>query len=222
MCGNASKEDKCVTAESDGFADGKVDSDSVRIDNPDNFAPQEDGYQRLWTPQRMMYVLGNSKKNNAEKNNAGKNAKKACPFCEGPKKSDEDGLIVWRGKNVFAIMNLYPYNCGHLMICPYEHVNCLSQLNEEQMLELTKATAMATDAMQEVSNPDGFNIGINQGEAGGAGVAAHLHEHIVPRWNGDSNFMPIIAQTRTMPVLLENQRSAYSEAFDKFAQVCGL
>lgn len=90
------------------------------------------------------------------------------------------------------------------------------------MLELTKATAMATDAMQEVSNPDGFNIGINQGEAGGAGVAAHLHEHIVPRWNGDSNFMPIIAQTRTMPVLLENQRSAYSEAFDKFAQVCGL
>lgn len=190
----------------------------VQIDDPQNFPPQEDHYERLWTPQRMSYVLRDSKPQTDKPKQP-----KPCPFCEAQTKSDEDGLIVWRGKNVFIIMNLYPYNSGHVMVCPNEHVALLTDVHNDAILfEFEKATQMAMQVMTNVSHPDGFNIGVNQGEAGGAGVATHLHQHLVPRWNGDSNFMPIVAQTRTIPILLENQRAAYAAEAARIAPEFGL
>ena len=141
----------------------------VRVDNPADFPPQEDTVERLWTPQRMTYVLRNSE------DRPTKPKTKECPFCVGPKKSDEDGLIAWRGTHVFAIMNLYPYNVGHLMICPYRHVGFITELDDAELFDFEKATTLAMKVMETVSRPDGYNIGINQGEVAGAGVAAHLH-----------------------------------------------
>ncbi|TCD54773.1 HIT domain-containing protein [Alloscardovia theropitheci] len=200
------------------------DSDGIRIDDPHNFPPQEDHYERLWTPQRMSYVLRDKSEEDRGNNNQNDSANtKSCPFCDALTKTDEDGLIVWRGKNVFIIMNLYPYNSGHVMVCPKEHVAMLTDLHDDVViLEFEKATQLAMTVMRNVSRPDGFNLGVNQGEAGGAGVATHLHQHIVPRWNGDSNFMPIVAQTRTMPILLENQRVAYAQEAARIANEFGL
>lgn len=180
-------------------------SSQVRCDTVDDFPPQEDHIQRLWTPQRMAYVLAPDKEKSPRTGQ--------CPFCEAPKKSDEDGLIVWRGTKVFVIMNLYPYNVGHVMVCPYRHVSLLTDLDDDELIEFEKTSAQAMRVMDKVSHPDGWNLGINQGEVAGAGIASHLHQHIVPRWNGDSNFMPIVAQTRTMPILLSDQRSQYAQAF---------
>lgn len=190
--------------------------ETTRVDDPAQFPPQEDTVERLWTPQRMTYVLRN------DEGKVTKPKTKECPFCAGPNKSDEDSLIAWRGTHVFAIMNLYPYNVGHLMICPYRHVSLITDLDDAELFEFEKATTLAMTVMKEVSHPDGWNIGINQGEVAGAGIAAHLHQHVVPRWNGDANFMPIVAQTRTMPILLSDQRAAYAQAFDRLAADFGL
>lgn len=216
----------------------------VRIDPPTDFPPQEDGYERLWTPQRMSYVLGKGAKNSANSANSASVApsssdraadassdssdratgafRPGCPFCEGPRKSDEEALICWRGTFVFAVLNLYPYNTGHLMICPYRHVPYITDLTDDELFEFEKATTLAMMVMRNVSHPDGWNIGINQGAVAGAGVADHLHQHVVPRWEGDANFMPIIAQTKTMPVLLGNQRDAYAAEFSRLAPSFGL
>lgn len=196
-------------------------SGNVRIDPPTDFPPQEDGYERLWTPQRMSYVLRKGARTSSHPS-ARPAGKKECPFCAAPKKSDKDALICWRGTYVFAILNLYPYNTGHLMICPYRHVPYITGLNDAELFEFEKATTLAMAVMKNVSHPDGWNIGINQGAVAGAGVADHLHQHVVPRWNGDANFMPIIAQTRTMPVLLGNQRDAYAAEFTRLAPRFGL
>ncbi|WP_018143682.1 HIT family protein [Alloscardovia criceti] len=211
---------------------------SPRIDNPQDFPPQEDYYERLWTPQRMSYILRNSPSSTDNASNApiikapdSTSTAPACeaeiidncPFCAAQKKNDEDGLIVWRGKNVFILMNLYPYNSGHIMVCPNQHVALITDLKDDAvLLEFEKATQMAMQVIANVSHPDGFNLGVNQGEAAGAGVATHLHQHLVPRWNGDSNFMPIVAQTRTIPILLENQRSAYAQEAQRIAHEFGL
>lgn len=103
------------------------------------------------------------------------------------------------------------------MICPYRHVGFITELDDAELFEFEKATTLAMKVMETVSRPHGYNIGINQGEVAGAGVAAHLHQHVVPRWNGDANFMPIVAQTRTMPILLSDQREAYAQAFEQLA-----
>ncbi len=191
----------------------------VRIDDPRDFPAQEDHYERLWTPHRMSYILRDK---SAEETSENSKQHPACPFCHALTQSDDDGLIVWRGENVFIIMNLYPYNSGHVMVCPNEHVAMLTDLHDDKvLLEFEKATQFAMTIMKNVSHPDGYNIGVNQGEAGGAGVATHLHQHVVPRWVGDSNFMPIVAQTRTMPILLENQRAAYAAEAQKITHEFG-
>ncbi|XDS45363.1 HIT domain-containing protein [Bifidobacterium aquikefiricola] len=184
------------------------------VESPSDFPPQEDGVERLWTPQRMSYVLSHGKHEPPKSNE--------CPFCIAPTRSDEDGLIVWRGSSVFVIMNLYPYNVGHVMVCPYRHVSLLTDLHDDELFEFEKTAAVAMRVMKQVSKPDGWNLGINQGEVAGAGIASHLHQHIVPRWNGDANFMPIVAQTRTMPILLANQRAAYAPVFAQLADEAGL
>jgi ATP adenylyltransferase len=161
------------------------------------FARVDDGFERLWTPHRMAYINGERPTDQAGE---------GCPFCVVTSKDDAEGLIVHRGQSCYVVMNLYPYNPGHVLVCPYRHVSLYIDLTDEETLEfgaLTKASIMALEAS---SSPMGYNIGINQGAVAGAGVRAHLHQHIVPRWAGDSNFLPIIGQTKALPMLLEDVR----------------
>ncbi len=158
-----------------------------------------DAFQRLWTPHRMAYIDGENKPADAS---AG-----SCPFCRAPGVDDDEGLIVARGRTCFVVMNLYPYNPGHLLICPYRHVSMLTDLDSEESIEFTRAAQKAMRVLAGVSRPHGFNLGINQGAVAGAGIAAHLHQHVVPRWQGDSNFMPVVAQTKALPQLLSDARA---------------
>jgi len=119
----------------------------------------------------------------------------------------EQGLVVARGSLVYAVMNLYPYNTGHLMICPYRHVADYTDLGADEVAELGAFTQRAMAVLRVASNPHGFNLGMNQGVVGGAGIAAHLHQHIVPRWGGDTNFMPVVGRTKVLPELLTDTRS---------------
>jgi ATP adenylyltransferase len=134
-----------------------------------------------------------------------------CPFCRVPTLSDEDGLIVARGKTTYVVMNLYPYNAGHILVCTYRHVPDLTDLSEEERDELFAMTAHSMKVLRKVSHANGFNLGMNQGAISGAGVAAHIHQHVVPRWSGDANFMPIIGQTKVLPQLLQETRSALAQ-----------
>ena len=163
-----------------------------------DFARVEDGFERLWTPHRMAYILGDK---------ATEEAGHGCPFCSAPGKSDEEGLMVHRGEHCYVVMNLFPYNPGHVLVCPYRHVSLYIDLTDEETAEFTALTKQAVTALQSASEPHGFNLGMNQGSVAGAGVAAHLHQHVVPRWSGDSNFLPIIGQTKALPVLLEDTRT---------------
>lgn len=156
-----------------------------------------DGFERLWTPHRMAYVQGER---------PSPSAGDGCPFCAAPAKDDADGLIVHRGEHCYVVLNLFPYNPGHLLICPYRHVPLYVDLSEEETDEFTRLTKVALRTIRRASAPHGFNLGMNQGEVAGAGVAAHLHQHIVPRWGGDANFLPIVAQTKALPQLLEDVR----------------
>lgn len=165
-----------------------------------------DGFERLWTPHRIAYIRGER---------PAKEAGDGCPFCVAPTREDGHGLIVRRGEYCYVVMNLFPYNPGHLLICPYRHVSRYVDLTDEETLEFTALTKAGLGALQASSQPAGFNIGMNQGEVAGAGVAAHLHQHIVPRWGGDANFLPIIAQTKAVPMLLEDVRQQLIEAWPR-------
>ena len=166
-----------------------------------------DQFQRLWTPHRTAYVSGGQKDY----------TEKTCPFCTAPSRSDEESLIVHRGEHAFVILNLYPYNPGHLLVCPYRHIPFYDDATEAETMEIAQLTQLAMKVLREVSHNDGFNIGINQGKVGGAGIADHLHQHILPRWSGDTNFLPIIAQTKTMSRTLDDMRSAIAEGFARLS-----
>ncbi len=165
-----------------------------------------DGFQRLWTPHRMAYIKGEGKP-------SGPAAEQGCPFCRIPQLPDEDGLIVARGERAYAVLNLYPYNGGHLMVCPYRHVADYPELTLEETAELAEMTKQAITALRTASGAEGFNIGMNQGGVAGAGIAAHLHQHVVPRWGGDTNFMPIVGHTKVLPQLLRDTRAMLAEAW---------
>jgi ATP adenylyltransferase len=167
-----------------------------------DFAGVPDGFQRLWTPHRMAYITG-------ERPSA--DAGEGCPFCAAPGKDDAEGLVVHRGSLCYVVMNLFPYNPGHVLVCPYRHVSLYVDLTDDETAEFTSLTKQALAALQETSQPDGFNLGMNQGAVAGAGVQAHLHQHVVPRWGGDSNFLPVVAQTKALPMLLEDVRSRLAE-----------
>jgi len=136
-----------------------------------------------------------------------------CPFCRVPTLDDADGLIVYRGSSAYVVMNLYPYNAGHLLICAYRHVADLTDLTDTERNEIFELTAIAMKVLRQVSGAKGFNLGMNQGAISGAGVAEHIHQHVVPRWAGDANFMPIIGQTKVLPQLLTETRSALAAAW---------
>jgi ATP adenylyltransferase len=165
-----------------------------------------DSFQRLWTPHRMPYIKGENKP-------TGSGPGDGCPFCEIPAMTDEDGLIVARGRSVYAVLNLYPYNSGHLLICPYRHVADYTDLDDAETLELADFTKHSVEALRKASGAQGFNIGMNVGGVAGAGIAAHLHQHVVPRWGGDTNFMPVVGHTRVLPQLLRDTRALLADAW---------
>ena len=167
---------------------------------------QPDGLERLWTPHRMAYLRGENKP-------AHSGPGEECPFCRVPGLSDDEGLIVHRGELAFAVLNLYPYSTGHLMVCPYRHVADYTELTAEEVMEVAELTRAAMRTVRAVSGAQGFNIGMNQGHVAGAGIAAHLHQHVVPRWGGDQNFMPIIGHTKSLPELLSDTRRLLADAW---------
>lgn len=134
-----------------------------------------------------------------------------CPFCAAPERNDEDGLIVFRGEHAYVIMNLYPYNSGHIMVCPYRHVATYDLATDVEVAEIASLTQIAMRVLTAATGCVGFNIGMNQGEVAGAGIQEHLHQHIVPRWSNDANFFPIIAKTKAMPRLLGEMRELLAQ-----------
>jgi ATP adenylyltransferase len=157
-----------------------------------------DGFQRLWMPHRLAYIKG-------ENRVAGDGADE-CPFDRIPRLSDRDGLIAARGELVYTVLNLYPYNPGHVMVVPYRHVADYTDLDAPETAELAEFTKLAMQALRAASGAQGFNIGMNMGGVAGAGIAGHLHQHVVPRWGGDTNFMPVIGRTKVLPQLLSDTR----------------
>lgn len=167
-----------------------------------------DGFERLWTPHRLAYIQDASERD-------GSNPTTGCPLCLKASSDDRACLIVGRGDAVFAVLNLFPYNPGHLLVCPYRHVAWYTELTDAERDEMSAMTQKAMKVLVTVSGTRGFNIGMNQGMVGGAGIAEHIHQHVVPRWIGDSNFLPIIAQTKAMPELLDDTWRRVSEAWAK-------
>jgi ATP adenylyltransferase len=156
--------------------------------------------QRLWAPWRLDYIKGPKPDE--------------CIFCAKPAADDDRAsLILARGRHCFVMLNAYPYNNGHLMVSPYEHVATLEQLDDPTLLELIHLTRRSLAATREAYSPEGFNIGVNQGKIAGAGMEEHVHQHVVPRWGGDTNFMPVIGGTRVLPQSLEDSWARLSELF---------
>lgn len=148
-----------------------------------------DSFQRLWTPHRLAYVRGED---------TSVETVPGCPFCTGPERRDAESLIVFRGEHCFVILNLFPYNPGHLLVCPYRHVAELTDLSDDELTELMRLTRDAVVAVGEASHPNAFNTGLNLGQAAGGSLSDHLHMHVVPRWIGDSNFLPVTARTKAI------------------------
>jgi ATP adenylyltransferase len=151
-------------------------------------------------PERMAYIKGETKTDE-------------CPFCVIPAMSDEDGLIVYRGTLAYVVLNLFPYNSGHTMTVPFRHVADYPELTAEETVEVAELTQTSMTVLREASWAQGFNLGMNQGVVAGAGIAAHLHQHVVPRWGGDTNFMPVVARTKVLPQLLRETRQLLADAW---------
>ena len=148
--------------------------------------------EHLWAPWRMAYVAPDTSQ------------PQECIFCVQPDTHrDEELHILYRGKLCFMMLNRYPYNSGHLMIAPYQHVGSIEQLDAETLSDFMSLVQLALRAIEAAMKPDGFNMGINQGKVAGAGFADHVHLHVVPRWNGDTNFMPVLADVKVIPELLD-------------------
>ncbi len=160
-----------------------------------------EGFDRLWTPHRMAYVVA-----------APDDDTEGCPFC-AMREQREGDLVVARGETVFVVLNLHPYTPGHLMVMPYRHVPDLEDLADEEAAELMAATRRAVEVLKQVSGPHAFNIGINLGGVAGGSLAEHLHQHVVPRWSGDANFITVLGGTKTLPQLLEQTAELLAAAW---------
>ena len=158
---------------------------------------------RIWAPWRLAYVT-----------DASKDIEEECIFCAKPEADDDEAnLIVHRGKGCFVMLNLFPYTNGHLMVAPYEHVARLQDLPPETLAEIMTMAQRAMSRLESVYEPHGYNVGFNQGRIAGAGVEHHIHMHVVPRWAGDNNFMPVIADTKVMPQTIEQSFEALKGGF---------
>lgn len=148
---------------------------------------------RLWAPWRMEYIKSVG------------NTSKACIFCEKVKEGDDEkSLVVYRGNEAFVLLNAYPYNNGHLMVAPYRHVPSLTDLSDQELLSVFKLVNLSIKALTASMKPEGFNVGVNIGKAAGAGIEEHVHVHVVPRWVGDTNFMPVVGEVKVIPELLRS------------------
>ena len=157
---------------------------------------------RLWAPWRMNYIMGEKEP--------------GCIFCDKFKEErDSENLILHRGQRAYIILNLYPYNNGHLMVVPYHHVYTTTELDNDTLLEILSLTNLCIKLLDQVMHPQGYNLGFNIGQAGGAGIREHIHLHVVPRWDGDTNFMPVLAETRVMPEMMETTFKKLKEALNK-------
>ncbi|MFP5068278.1 HIT family protein [Pseudonocardia nantongensis] len=173
-----------------------------------------DGFARLWTPHRLAYIKGA--------------VDTGCPFCRiargdvigdgypgsGGTDPDEENLVIARGDEVFALLNLHPYNPGHLMVLPYRHVAELEELTDSESAELMGFTRQAVLTMKKVAAPHAFNVGLNLGQVAGGSLAEHLHQHVVPRWGGDANFIAVVGQTKVIPQLLAETRAQLAAAWE--------
>ena len=159
--------------------------------------------EKLWAPWRMEYVSSGEKR-------------EECIFClEELQEEDEKRYVLYRTTHSFVMMNIYPYNNGHLMVAPYQHVSCLTSLDDEILADLFQTVRCSVGILKKVYGPEGFNTGINTGSAGGAGYEKHLHVHVVPRWNGDCNFMPVLADTKVLPEHLSSTFQKLKKAFSE-------
>jgi ATP adenylyltransferase len=160
--------------------------------------------QRIWAPWRLKYVK-----------DASKDLEEECIFCAKPEADDDEAnLIVHRGERAFVILNLFPYTNGHMMVAPYEHVGAIEAIDADTVAEMMALAQQGIRALDEVYGPQGYNVGFNQGRVAGAGVEHHIHMHVVPRWGGDTNFMPVLGDTRVMPQSLEDSYAALTGKFD--------
>ena len=158
------------------------------------------GLERLWAPYRSHYIA--------------KSKRSADPFATLPELSDEDALIVARGKSVYCVLNLYPYNPGHMLVIPYRQVADYTELSAEETAELAEFTKIALKTLRAVSKPEAVNVGLNLGKASGGSIPTHLHQHIVPRWAGDANFMTVMTGTKVLPQTLRETRALLAEAWE--------
>jgi ATP adenylyltransferase len=169
--------------------------------------------EKLWSPWRMAYI----RRDRGE----GDGAKDGCVFCDlpaAPPEQDAEHHLLARGSRSFVMLNAFPYNPGHLMVAPYRHIGDYVELEPDELAEMMAFAGAAIQAMREDSGPHGFNLGMNLGQVAGAGIADHLHLHLVPRWGGDTNFMPVIGQTKVLPELLDETYRRLHPRFTHSAQ----
>jgi ATP adenylyltransferase len=164
-----------------------------------------DRLERLWTPYRMAYIKAEA--------SAQRDAGDGCPLCRIPTLDDADGLLLARGEHCYAVLNLHPYNPGHLMVVTYRHIGELESLTAGESAELLTMTTDAVRAVKAAARPHGFNIGLNLGGVAGGSLSDHLHQHVVPRWSGDANFMTVLGDTKIMPQLLSETRAMLAETW---------
>ena len=161
-----------------------------------------EAFERLWTPHRMAYIEAFSPTDES-----------GCPFCTIPGQPTDQSLVIARGRTTYAVLNLHPYNPGHLMVVPYRHVADLEDLTVPEATELATMTQQAIRVLKQVSGPHAFNIGLNLGGVAGGSLADHLHQHVVPRWSGDANFITVVAGTKVLPQLLAETRELLADAW---------
>ncbi|RMD46824.1 MAG: HIT domain-containing protein [Aquificota bacterium] len=162
--------------------------------------------KKLFSPWRSQYIEEFDKQ-------------EGCFLCNAYKsKDDEKNLVLYRGERAFIIMNLYPYNAGHLMVCPNEHIGEFTEIDSETLHEISDLTQFAVKALKLALKPDGFNLGYNLGRAAGAGLESHIHNHIVPRWNGDTNFMPVIGEVKVISQDLKDIYFKIKKAMNKILE----
>lgn len=162
--------------------------------------------KRLWAPWRMEYIMDESEKK-----------EQGCIFCQFPKQGeDAQNLIVYRSHSCFVILNKYPYNNGHAMVVPYQHTGDILELNNSVLLDIQQTIQKTVQVLRTVMSPHALNIGMNLGRSAGAGIDAHLHYHIVPRWEGDTNFMPVLAETK---VVSEGLKTTYKKVSAEFKKL---
>jgi ATP adenylyltransferase len=159
---------------------------------------------RLWSPWRLQYVTGTGEP-------------RGCVFCEAATSDDASPLVVHRGRGCYVILNLFPYNSGHLMVVPNRHIATLSSATHEERCEMMDLTQLAEQALTDAYRPQGLNVGMNLGRSAGAGIVDHIHVHIVPRWSGDTNFMTVVGEVRVLPEDIGETARRLREAFARLA-----